>query len=235
MPTKIKGQPTSEEVLSKLADEGEPVFLSFSCGKDSTAAWIAMREHGIPVLPVYLYVVPDLRIVHESVNYFEGFFGQHISQYPHPSLYRMLEGNVYQAPERLHVLDNAQLPMPDLDMLWDEIRKDFDLPGAWVADGVRAADSIVRRASLSHHGVMKQYSKKVSPIADWLKSEVMACLDAHGVMLPTDYELWGRTLDGIDARFMRPLRDRYPDDFERVKRFFPLVELDLMREDHYAS
>ena len=234
MPTIIRGQPTSEEVLIKLASLHEPVFLSFSCGKDSTAAWIAMHEYEIPVLPVYFYVVPGLEIVQESILFFEEYFCQKIACYPHPSLYRMLEANVYQPPNRLHVLDNAQLPVPDLSMMWDEIRSDYGLKNAWIADGVRASDSIVRRASLTKHGVMKYHSHKVSPIADWLKEDVMNCLNKHNVKLPVDYELWGRTLDGLDARFTSKLKERFPQDYETIKAFFPLVELDLLRRKTYG-
>lgn len=234
MPTKIKGQPTSEEALQFLRSLDEPVFLSFSCGKDSIATWIAMHKHKIPVLPVYFYTVPGLRIVQESIDYFENYFGQEIPQYPHPSLYRMLEANVYQTPERLKVLDNAQLPVPDLTLIWEEIKSDYGLPGTYVADGVRAADSIVRRASLTKHGVIKKHSKKVSPIADWLKAEVMQCLEDNNVKLPVDYKLWGRSLDGLDARFMKPLKEHYPDDYERVAEYFPLIELDLLRGETYG-
>ena len=90
MPTHIKGQPTSEEVIARLREEGRPVLLSFSCGKDSIAAWIALEEGGVEVAPVYMYCVPPgtLSLVEDDLAYFERAFGARIRRYPHESYYR---------------------------------------------------------------------------------------------------------------------------------------------------
>ena len=82
----------------KLAADGRPVLLAFSCGKDSIAAWLAMRDMGIEVVPAYLYYVPGLRFVDEELDYFEQKFQTRIKRYPHPSLYRWLNNAVFQLP-----------------------------------------------------------------------------------------------------------------------------------------
>jgi predicted PP-loop superfamily ATPase len=51
MTTTIEGQPTSAEVRASLAGEGRPVLLAFSRGKDSIAAWLALRDAGVDVVP----------------------------------------------------------------------------------------------------------------------------------------------------------------------------------------
>ena len=231
MPTVIKGQPTSEEVLRRLKEEGRPVVLSFSCGKDSLAAWVAMERHGIEVVPVYLWLVPHLSFVEESLAYYERAFGARIRRYPHPSFYRWLNNAVYQAPERLRVIEAARLPTPDYDEEFALIFDDVGLPrDTWRADGVRAADSLQRRAALTRHGVMRWTVRKVSPIADWLKGEVMDAIRGRGLRLPVDYEMFGRSFDGIDRRFMEPMRERYPEDWERVREWFPLLVADSIRK-----
>ena len=116
--------------------------------------------------------------------------------------------------------------------MWNLIRKDLNLaPDTWVADGVRAADSIVRRASFTRHGVMKHHSRKVSPIADWLKGEVLGRIKQAGIDLPIDYEWFGRSFDGIDYRFLEPIRRNAPRDYEQILRWFPLADLEIMRHD----
>lgn len=52
MPTIIKGQPTSAEIRKRLKAEGRPVVLSCSLGKDSLAAWVALEDEGIEVVPI---------------------------------------------------------------------------------------------------------------------------------------------------------------------------------------
>lgn len=229
MPTVIKGQPTSAEVLAKLKAQSDPVILCFSCGKDSLATWIALEEAGIDFTPCYLWCVPHLHFVEEELDYFERTLGKKIHQYPHPSFYRWLNALVSQAPERIRVIEAARLPEPSYEELWDLVRDDLGLPNAWLADGVRASDSIVRRASFVRHGVMKEGSHKVSPIADWLKGEVYEAIEKRGIKLPIDYDIWGRSFDGIDYRFVGPMRDKLPDDYEIVKEWFPFVEADIVR------
>lgn len=231
MPTKIKGQPTSSEVLSRLKAQDDPIILCFSCGKDSIATWVALEEAGIDFVPVYLWYVPHLRFVDEELAYFERTLGKEIHTYPHPSFYRWLNALVAQSPERIRVIEAAQLPEPTYAQLWDLVREDLGMPNAWLADGVRAADSIVRRASFVRHGVIKEAAHKVSPIADWLKGEVLDALDRRGVALPIDYEIWGRSFDGLDYRFIGPMREHLPDDYELLKAWFPLIEADIVRNE----
>ena len=163
MTTVIRNQGTSAEVRRRLAEEGRPVLLAFSCGKDSIAAWCAMRDEGIDVVPAYLYYVPGLTWINEELDYFEQKFGTRIRRYPHPSLYRWLNNFVYQAPERLRYIEAAQLPTPTYEQTWDLIRDHLGLPkDTWCADGVRAADSIQRRGAFVRYGYWRHSSRKVS-------------------------------------------------------------------------
>lgn len=231
MPTIIKGQPTSKEILQTLADLKKPVALSFSCGKDSIAAWLAMQEYGIEVIPFYFWLVPDLQFIDDEIKYFEEFFDTPIHRYPNPSFYRLIHACVDQPPERLRIIEAANLPTPDYAQIWDMIFEEHGLPkDTWKADGVRAADSIVRRSSFTQHGVMKQNSHKVSPVADWLKAEVMEAIENAGVKLPIDYEIFGRSFDGIDYRFTKPMSEHLPEDYARLCEWFPFLVTDLIRK-----
>jgi hypothetical protein len=61
---------------------------------------------------------------------------------PHPSLYRWLNGLLFQPPERAAVIEAAQSPEPTYEELANLIRDDLGLAGAWNADGVRAATTL---------------------------------------------------------------------------------------------
>ncbi|MFJ3393947.1 adenine nucleotide alpha hydrolase family protein [Leifsonia aquatica] len=236
MTTTIKGQPTSAEVRERLAAEGRPVLVAFSGGKDAIATELALQDAGVTTQLAYLYYIPGrepgrtLAFVEQGLQDLEQRLGKPIRRYPHPSLYRWLNNLVFQPPERCAVIEAAQLPEVTYEELWGFIREDLGLaPDTWVADGVRAADSIVRRASFSKHGVMKARSRKVSPIADWLVREVRDRIAAAGISLPVDYEWFGRSFDGIDYRFLEPISRHAPDDFARILDWFPLADLELYR------
>ena len=230
MTTVIKGQPPSADIRRKLAEAGKPVLVAFSTGKDALACEAALRGAGVETKLAYLYYIPNLRFVEETLAQQEDMLGKPIARYPHPSLWRWLNALVFQPPERCAIIEAAKMPNIDYDAMWDLIRDDMALPhDTLVADGVRAADSIVRRASFVKHGVLKPAKRKVSPIADWVKAEVMDCLRRHRLALPRDYEWFDRSFDGIDYRFLEPLSRHAPDDYQRILEWFPLAELELFR------
>ncbi|WDH77911.1 hypothetical protein PTQ19_10295 [Microbacterium esteraromaticum] len=236
MPTIIKGQPTSAEIRDHLKAEGRPVLVAFSGGKDAIATELALQDAGIETVLAHLYYIPGrtpgrtLDFVEQGLTDLEKALGKPIHRYPHPSFYRWLNNFVFQPPERCEVIEAARLPIPDYATMWTFIREDLGLaPDTWIADGVRASDSIVRRASFTRHGIMKPKDRKVSAVADWLKGEVLDRIAAANINLPVDYELFGRSFDGIDLRFLKPISERFPDDFARILDWFPLADLELFR------
>ena len=228
----LEGVEPSAVVRERLAADGMPVLLAFSGGKDSIAAWLALREAGIAVVAYSLYLVPGLRFVDEQMAGFEDWFGQKIHRYPHPSLFRWLNNLVFQPPERCAVIEAARLPPVTHEDVARMIRADLGMPAdAWIADGVRAADSIVRRTSFLTHGVAKERTHKISVVWDWRKRHVMDALALAGIGLPPDYSWFGRSFDGLDARFLGPLKEHAPEDYARVLEWFPLAELEMVRRE----
>ena len=126
MPTVIKGQPTSEQVLQQLADEGRPVLLSFSCGKDSIACWLALKECNIEVVPVYCYYVPQMPFIEKELDYFEDFFDCSIRRYPHKTLFEWLATGLFQPPQRVPLICGFGFEMPTYEEWWARIKDDLD-------------------------------------------------------------------------------------------------------------
>ena len=67
------------------------------------------------------------------------------------------------------------------------------------------------------------------PIFDWNIEDLKNCLRDNNVKLPVDYEMWGKSFDGIDYRFIKPLKERFPADYDKLKELFPLLDLEIMR------
>ena len=232
----IPGVPPSADIRAELADDGRPVLVAFSGGKDAMATELALRDAGVDTVLAHLYLIPGraprrtLQFVEDGLCQLEDIWQKPIHRYPHPSFYRWLNNFVFQAPENCDVIEAAQLPSVTYDQIWELIRDDLGLaPDTWVADGVRAADSLVRRASMKRHGAMKLSSRKVSPIWDWKQGKVYDYIEAAGVPLPVDYEWFGRSFDGIDYRFLAPIREKAPDDYQRILEWFPLAELEIIQ------
>ena len=234
----IEGQPPSSEIRRRLKDENRPVCVAFSGGKDCIAATLALMETGIDVRPAHLYLIPGkepmtaLGFVEDSLNRLEDQLGVEIRRYPHPSFYRWMNNLLFQTPDRAEIVGAANFTIPTYEDMWGAIKKDLELSSdTWVADGVRAADSLVRRASIKKHGAMKPGSRKVSPVYDWLQGSVYDYIKLHDIDLPIDYDLFDRSFDGLDYRFTKPIKDKLPDDYEQIKQWFPLIDLEILRNE----
>ncbi|MCI6937495.1 MAG: hypothetical protein MR762_12800 [Clostridiales bacterium] len=225
---------SSAELCKQMAQECDTAILAFSTGKDSIAAWLQMRKYFKRIVPYYCYSVPGLEFVEKSLAYYEDFFETHIYRLPHRSLYRWLRGMVFQSPPHVTKVEALDLPGEEYDdaMIGELVRELGHLPdGAYVGTGVRMADSPMRRVGLMTHGCINHSQKRFYPVYDWKKADLLAAIDESGVKLPPDYRLFGRTFDGIDYRFLKPIKEHYPKDYEKILEWFPLAELEIMRRE----
>lgn len=227
---------TGEQVVQRVRAMTPTVLLSFSCGKDSVAAWLAIREH-LEVIPFYLYQVPDLESVNESIAYYEQQFGVHIQQFPHPSMNRQLNNYVYQPPDDgLDAITELNLIQYDYRDVEDTIRDERNLPAAALcATGIRASDSVMRSLYFQKHGAVSENKGKFHPVFDWNKARVISEIKRSGIKLAKDYRIYGRTFDGMEARFLVPLKQHYPADYRKVLEWFPLAELEVRRYEARAQ
>lgn len=211
---------------------GDTCLLAFSCGKDSIAAWIEVNRYFDKVIPFYKYLVPGLEFVEESLAYYEKTFGTKIIQMPHPSLYRWLNNLTFQAPENCAIVERANLPEfnhPDVERV---VKEDLGLPlETYTAVGVRAVDSPMRWASIKTHGAVNHKNKNWYPVYDWRIDKLKAEVEQADIKLPVDYAMFGRSFDGLDYRFLKPIKENFPRDYAKILELFPLVDLELFRAE----
>ena len=215
------------ESISKITS-GE-VILMFSRGKDSIASYYQIKKYFHKIHLVYKYRVPELKFVQESIEYFEHKFEQKIIQIPHPAFYNQINKFLFQTPERAQLIHQMGLPThqaSDYDTL---LPIDLNCPKAFIATGIRLNDSPMRRMVINKHGAFNAKKRTFYPIYDWSNEDIRICLKENEIKLPIDYDLWGKSMDGLDYRFIKPLKDNLPEDYEIVKKYFPLIDLEIMR------
>ena len=230
---------SSSDLLHQVKSEVADLILYFSCGKDSLAMWLWLREAApdLRIWPVYLYTVPGLRSDAENLAYYEAFFGQHIMRFPHPLLYQMLNDLVYQPPERVAQILALDLPNFDFTDL-DRVISDHYLNGRpyYAAMGMRMADNLDRRMMMYQNGVLgKKRRRYYYAIWDWTVGQVADIIRANYVKIPRAYQFAGRTIAAIDYYYIRPFRDAYPDDYEKILDWFPLLEAEFYRYERLAN
>jgi len=215
------------------AQSGGVCLLSFSGGKDSLGAWIELERYFSRIVPVYMYLIPDLAFVEREMAYFEDRFETRIIRMPHPSLYRCLRHFIFVPPERCRFIEEFN-PVPfDYDDVFSIVKQDAGLPDdTYTAIGVRQEDSLNRWTSIKQHGAANEKRRTFFPIYDWKKDRLLREIRGRGIKLPESYRLFGRSFDGLDYRFLKPIHDHYPDDYQRILEWFPLAELELKRMEY---
>lgn len=222
---------SSEELCAYVRDvTGDTVVLSFSLGKDSWAAFVQCKRYFRRLVPFFLELIPGLGFVEDELKRAEDFLGEPITRYPHPGFVRLLRTGALQPPERLAMCDGlARMPKMDYAAIEQHFRDYTKLEEAFTAVGVRAADSPDRLSAIRKHGSLNAIKRSFMPVYDWKKDRLIDELRAAKIRLPVDYEMFGRTFDGFDFRFLEPIRRRFPEDFRRILQWFPLADADIAR------
>ena len=227
----------SAELCERMAEECDTAIIAFSTGKDSIAAWLQMRKYFKQIIPIYRYAVPGLKFVEDSLKYYEDFFGCHIYRMPHPSLFRKLTYGVFEPPDRATVLMDRyaiDLNSYTYKTINDIVRRSKGLSDSvYCGVGIRMADSPMRRVAIKRYGAINHNEKNFYPVYDWKKEDLIKAFDESGVKLPVDYRIWGRTFDGLNYSFIKPLKEHFPDDYQRCLDWFPLMELEIGRWEGY--
>jgi len=208
----------------------EVVTLGMSTGKDSVAAALVLKDLGVRFIPFFFFHVPDLEFVNRNVEHVQDFIGVEIIQLPHPMLYDYLRHQDFQPEPMVEYLEDMQFPKLTFEDLIDSHMASIGDPGGrYDVVGMRAAESFNRRMVFKKTGHIDHEKLKVYPIADWKKSDVVSFLGKKGYTLTDDYKIWNRSFDGLKYQFLFGVKKHYPDDWERLKEYFPLLDLELFR------
>lgn len=212
---------------------GGEVFLSFSGGKDSVAAWLYMIECECyrEIIPIFYYTIPNTQFTEDMLKYYEDWFQTPIIRMPSPnilsdwSMGQLLTPMCFRAVKAMR-----QYIFPCIFDDWDEWqRMDYKMEKSYTATGVRMYDGLNRYGVVRQHGGLKESQHKFMPIFDFKIADVLAIIKAHDIKLPADYRIWGKSFDGLDYRFILPLKKTYPKDYERVREAYPLIDVNILR------
>ena len=222
-------------------NQSTDLFLSFSRGKDSIAAFLECYESGIfRNYKMFLYYLcPGLSFVDEYVNYFEKRFGFKIIQYPSTTFLDLLESGCLQTPigvaqNQKMIDENKGFFSYKRDKLTDLAREDFKLSSTFLcANGIKASDSPLRSTALKKKEGLNTNNYKWYPIWNYSNQEIAEIIVRHDVKLPKDYEYWGLTIDGFDYRFVKYIKENLPSDWKVLQEYFPKIDLVYYKHQHY--
>lgn len=233
--TKFTGTKTSAEWCEAFAEDCEGVCtFAFSRGKDSIAAFLYLKDFFDKIIPYHLALIPGLRFVNESLEYYENVLDTEIERYMmHIATSEGLDRQFFQDPYDAGVNSELDMWKYEFAHVNNMIRKERGLPEGWGAESVLSSDSLVRRIAINKSGPFSAKRGMFFPIADWTPTQVLE-YTKHLALAP-DYLMSGRTLCSIpNADMMDRMEEHYPDDAEKVKKWFPLVRAQNAR-NHFRK
>lgn len=221
----------SVELCQQVAEKTNGTcLLAFSTGKDALCSWVELRKYFPSITPVYYYMVPGLSFIEKTLNYYEDFFQTRIIRLPNPNLYRMMEAGTFQTKKTWEVIKSFQFPEVKREELCELVKQDFNIDSrAYTAIGNRMFDNLQRYRTITKFGAVNDKIKTFFPVYDFKIADVVHSIQSAGVKLPIDYRVWGKTFDGLDYRFIRPVKTHFPDDYEKIKQYFPLIDAEILR------
>ena len=219
-----------QDIIEELQAQ-ELVTLGFSTGKDSLACALILRELGVKFVPFFFFHIPDLEFVDRNIKMYEDALQMEVVQMPHPMLYDYIRHQDFQPPKMVQFM--ARHDFPHLSFT-DLINYHMGSIGVdeqvYDVVGMRAAESFNRRKVFEKMGSgVDPKNLKIYPIWNWKNEDVKSYIHSKGLKLTPDYDIWRRSFDGCKYQYLFGLKERYPEDWERTKQLFPLIELELFR------
>lgn len=219
----------NKEVVDILEKE-KIVTLGFSTGKDSLACAVLLKKLGIKFIPFFFYHCPELEFVERNIKMYEDFLQIEVVRMPHPMLYDYLRHQDFQGPKMIYHLEDQGLVKATFeDMVNIYLLHQKDKKKYYDIVGQRASESFNRRMVFKKQGFINHHTRKISLIADWTTKEVLQFLHDENVPLTPDYKIWNRSFDGLKYQFLFGVKEHYPKDWQTIKEYFPLIELELFR------
>ena len=205
------------KTASKITDR-TTVFLSG--GKDSVVTLDLCCRVFKHVDVVYMYLVDGLSFVESILGYYEHRYGISIHRVPHFMLSEWLRYGTF----RNYDLD---VPIVSVKQIYDYCR---ELTGTyWISAGERCSDSIVRNAMIKQSSSIDHKRGRFYPVAYWKKGDILNYVKKHKLRISPESDVLGFSFRSMMPKDMYLIKKHYPEDFERIKEWFPLVEASVKK------
>ena len=191
------------------------VLVGYSGGKDSAVLLDLCLKHFDKVDVFFMYIVKGLRFQEATLESVEARHGLTIRRVPHFMLSEFLRYGTFR-------VEDFDTPIVTTRQVYDYAR---ELTGShWIACGERIADSTVRRAMIKRSGSIDVQRGRFYPLAEWNKADVLAYIRQHRLHVGGESAKLGFSFRSLAGEEMAKIKAAYPEDYERIKRWFPLVE-----------
>lgn len=215
------------DVVRRAKAAGIRTVIVGVSGKDSLAALDVCAQHFERVHGYFMYRVKGLRFQEEYLQYLERRYGLEILRVPHFELARLLRGQVLRHP----TAQASKLRLVKPRHVEDYVRRHFG--ASWIATGEKYADSLERNAQIVPCEGLDHKRQRLYPVGLWTDTEVNRYIALRQLPMPPDYRLLPHKMRNFGELLaleeIWSIYQHYPDDYERIRAVFPLVDVQIQR------
>ena len=221
-------------VIRKAREAGiTEVAVSFSGGRDSLAVLDLCKKHFATVYAYWMYVVPGLEFQEKYLRYIERRYSLDILRIPHWMLANMFRRGVLRHPTNASMsLRRTRIRHVDA-----YVRKQFGCDGLYIASGEKYSDSLERNTQIVQCGGLSTVRHRLYPIGFWTHYDVQSYVARQNIVMPPDYRLRPQVSSRRRGQFgslltfdeIIPIRDNFPDDYQRICKYFPQLPAQMAR------
>lgn len=204
----------------------QKTVVLFSGGKDSVVTLDLCCKYFDEVQPVFMYLVKDLEFQERTIRWYEDKYGFKMLRIPHFMLSDFLRYGSFR------MLD-LTVPIVSTKEVYDYIREETGI--YWISGGERISDSIIRRAMIKNSSSIDFNRGRFYPIAYWQKKHVMSYIKQNRLPMSLENRALGFSFRSLFGSELKTIKEKFPDDFQKIKDDFPLVEASIKWEEHYGS
>jgi len=222
-----------KDFLSKVESlKDKTNVLHFSCGADSIASYLRLKEFGIKPILIYHYFIKDLPMVKNYIDWFEKTFNERVYQFPSTLYSEMIDKALFQYPVRARERFRNHI---ECYGLFKHTKENFDnfiaesLGGDVVFHlGLRYTDGIRRYQHLSKHGC--SFKNKFYPIVSFQIKDIQEILEKYNCLLPLEYKLWGISFESPRAWNINLIKEHCPETYKQICEVFPMIGAEGLRK-----
>lgn len=213
------------DVIQRARDEFgiREAIVAFSTGKDAAATLDLCVKHFDRVEAFYMYLVPDLEFQERYLRARERQYSIPIHRIPHWTLADMYRGASLRFPTK-----QSNVRQVRIRDTYAYMRKKTGIE--WVATGERCQESLERNAQIRRVEGVNPKRRVFWPVGFWSESQVFSYLKQCGLALSSEYNHnAGGSFSCLWYHHLAPIRDRFPEDFAKIVKFFPFIPAQMMR------
>ena len=179
---------------------------------------------------VFMFFIKDLEHQKPLLIYPKRYKNVVVHELPHWMISHYYQNDYY----RFHRL-GEKVPLLKLPDIEQQARI---ISGAnWIVNGAKRSDSLNRNLMLGalKFNCIQEKSRRIYPLAEWKKKDVMAYMKAHKIIKPVEYGI-GKS-NGVDLKLdvLLFMREKHPADYYKILKHFPFAEKLIFNYDYHEQ